>query len=89
MAWVRAVPGVEVADHAHRAGVGRPHREGDALDRAARGLVPADVRAEHLPQPLVAALADQVLVELAERGHPAVRVVDRVGVRRRPDRRRR
>jgi hypothetical protein len=33
------------------------------------------VRAEHLPQPLVAALGDEVQVELAERRQEAVRVV--------------
>ena len=59
------LPVVEVAGDLHAARVGRPHGEGHALDGAARGLVPADVRAEHVPQPLVAALADQVLVELA------------------------
>ena len=41
-------------------------------------VVAAHVRAEHVPQPLVAALADQVQVDLAERGQPAVRVVDDV-----------
>jgi hypothetical protein len=34
--------------------------------------------AEHVPQPLVAALADQVQVDLTEGGQPAVRVVDDV-----------
>src|SRR6185312_8916249 len=75
------LPVVEVAGDLHAAGVGRPDGEGDTLDRTARGVVAPDVRAEHLPQPLVPALADQVLVELADRGHPAVRVVDGVGVR--------
>ena len=56
--------------------VGRPHREAGAGDRAGRGVVGAHVRAEHVPQALVAALADQVQVDLAERGQPAVRVVD-------------
>jgi hypothetical protein len=36
----------------------------------------ADVRAEHPPQFLVPALADQVQVELAERGQVAVRVIE-------------
>ncbi len=57
-----SVPAVPVAHHAHRARRGRPHRErrpGDAVDLA-------QVRAEALPQALVAALADQVQVELAD-----------------------
>ena len=40
------------------------------------GVVRADVRAEHLPELLVPALADQVQVDLAERRQEAVRVVD-------------
>ena len=75
------LPVVEVAGDLDAAGVRRPDRERDALDGAARGVVAPDVRAEHLPEPLVPALADQVLVELADRRHPAVRVVDGVGVR--------
>ena len=78
---VRAgLPVVEVAGDLHPAGAGGPHGEGDALDAAPRGLVPADVRAQDLPQPLVPALADEVLVQLADRGQPAVGVVH--GVRR-------
>ena len=78
---VRArLPVVEVAGHLHPAGVGRPHGERDALDGAPRGVVAADVRAEHLPQLLVPALADEVLVELADGGQPAVGVVDGEGV---------
>ena len=66
-----AVPPVEVADHPGRLGVGRPHRE----RRAGHPAVHADVGAEHLPQPLVAALADEVDVEVADRGPEPVRVV--------------
>ena len=67
------VPGVEVADDADRARRRRPHRErgaGDAVELA-------HVRAEPLVELLVAALADQVQVELAERRQERVRVVDR------------
>ena len=70
-----AVPAVEVADDPHGPGVGRPHRE----RRAGDALVLADVGAEQLPQLVVAALADQVEVELAERRPEPVRVVDRDG----------
>ena len=75
-----AVPAVEVAGHPHAAGVRRPDRERRAGDHAARCVVAAHVRAEHLPQLLVPALADQVQVELAERRQEAVRVVDDVRV---------
>ena len=66
-----AVPVVEVADDPHAAGVGRPDRERRPGHRA----VLLDVRAEHLPQVLVPALADQVQVHLAQAGQEAVRVV--------------
>ena len=66
-----AVPVVEVAGHAHPAGVRRPHGERRPGHRA--GL--ADVRAEHPPQLLVPAFPDQVQVELAEHGQEPVRVV--------------
>ncbi len=68
----RAVPVVEVADHAHAPGVGRPDGEAGALD----ALVGHRVRAQRVPQLLVPALADQVQVQLAEGGQEAVRVVD-------------
>lgn len=71
-----AVPAVEVADDAHGARVGRPHRERDAVD----AVVVVQARAEHVPQPLVPALADQVQVELAHGRQVPVRVVgDEVG----------
>ncbi len=57
------VPDVEVADHADGAGSGRPDRE-----RRSRGAVErARMRAERVPEPLVAALADEMEIELAER----------------------
>ncbi len=58
-----AVPPVPVADDPHEAGGGRPHGE----RRALHALVDAVVGAQHRPQPVVAALADEVEVELAER----------------------
>ncbi len=66
------VPAVEVADHPHRAGVGRPHREGGTGHALQHGRVGT----EPLPQPLVPALADQVLVQLTERRQEPVGVVD-------------
>ena len=67
-----SVPVVEVADDAHRAGGRRPDRErrsGDALELAL-------LRTESLPELLVAALSDQVHVELAERRRKRVRIVE-------------
>ena len=75
-----AVPRVEVADDADRPGRRRPHRERGAGDRRAcgwAGLHFPEVRAELVVQLLVPALADQVLVELADRRHERVRIVDR------------
>ena len=67
-----AVPGVEVADHPDRAGVGSPDGEGGPGHAVDRHLVGAEL----LPQPLVAALAQQVLVELADGRPEPVGVVD-------------
>ncbi len=65
-----AVPVVEAALHAHPERVRRPDGEG----RAVLVVVPHDPGAEHLPQALVAALADQVQVDLAQGGPVAVRI---------------
>ena len=67
------VPGVEVPDHADGPGGGRPEGERDS----ARSLVRPYVRAEPVVELLVAALTDQVQVELAERRRVRVRVLDR------------
>ena len=65
-----AVPVVEVADQPDAAGARCPDGE-----RGPVQLRP-DPGAEHLPELLVPALADQVQVHLAERGQVPVRVVD-------------
>ena len=70
-----AVPVVEVADDAHRLGPRRPHRERDPAHRAHRPVVLAQPGAEDGPQLLVAALADEVQVDLAEGGGEPVGVV--------------
>ena len=67
-----AVPAVEVADHRDPGGIRRPDREMHAghagmLDR---------MRAQPLPQAPVRALADQVVVEVAQHRRIAVGVVD-------------
>jgi hypothetical protein len=72
-----AVPGVEVADHPDGAGVGRPDAEGGPGHPVDGRLVGAQL----LPQPLVAALAQQVLVELADGRPEPVWVVDGEGAR--------
>ena len=66
-----AVPVVEVADDGDRLRGRGP----DGERGAAHAVELAHVRAEPLPQLLVAALADQVQVELADRGQEAVRVL--------------
>ena len=69
-----AVPGVEVADHRRpRARVGAQTANADAGD----AVDLAHVRAELLVELLVAALAGQVQVELAERRQERVRVAQR------------
>ena len=73
-----SVPGVEVADDADGARGGRPDRErGPAHRRARADAHLAHVRAEARVQLLVAAFADQVQVELAERRSERVRVLER------------
>ena len=77
---LRAVPVVELADDAHGAGVGSPHGEcgtGGLTQLVGVGL---HVRAQDLPQVLVAALGDQVGVHLTQGRQVAVRIVahDRV-----------
>src|SRR5690606_23296931 len=64
---VVGAPAGEVSHDAYALGVRCPHREGG-------GVVPR-ARTEHRPKPLVAALADELEVELAERGKEAIRVV--------------
>ena len=69
-----AVPVVEVADHGDGLRGRRPDRERGARD----ALVLDHVRAEARVDLLVAALADEVQVDVAERRHEAVGVVDAV-----------
>jgi hypothetical protein len=66
-------PAGEVTDHPYALGTGRPDRERHAfLERAG---------AEHRPQSLVPALADELQVELTERRQVPVRVVGDLAVR--------
>ncbi len=67
-----AVPGVEIADDADRAGIGRPHRKGDALDPVMHDRV----RAELLVAGEVIALGEQVQVEFAKHRRKAIDVVE-------------
>src|SRR4029077_6386360 len=68
-----AVPGVEVADQRNGAGGRRPDRERGAGDAIELDRVRAQARVELL----VATFADQVQVELAERGQVRVGVTQR------------
>ena len=72
-----AVPGVEVADDADRAGRRAPRPRTPSRSIGLPGSSSRDVGAEPLVELLVAPLADQVQVELAERRQERVRVVDR------------
>jgi hypothetical protein len=67
-----AVPIVEVAYHADPPRVRRPDCEGCA----AYAVALAQVRAEHLPQPQVVALTDNLSVEIAEHFSEAVRILE-------------
>ena len=66
-----AIPCVEMADDADAAGIGGPDREDDALD----ALMFDRMRAETLPQFLVAAFGDEVFVHLAQHRREPVGVV--------------
>ena len=68
-----SVPRIEVADDAEAARIGRPDRERHSGDTAQL----ARMRAEHLVGPLVLEFAEQMEVEVAERGQKAVRIVNR------------
>ena len=76
-----ALPVVEVADHAHGAGVGGPDGERGAADLAELARVGVHVGAEDGPERLVAALAHQMAVELLHGGQEAVGVVGDRGQR--------
>lgn len=72
----RAVPVGEVTGHPHPARVRRPYGE----PGPGHPLVDHRLRAERPPQLLVAALPDQMQIQLTERGQEAVRVVHLDGV---------
>ena len=70
-----AVPGIEIADDADRAGIGRPHRKGDALDALMRDRM----RAELLVAREMIAFGEQMKVELAQHRRKAIDVVEFAG----------
>ncbi len=65
------VPAVEVADDRHPSRVRRP----DGEMGPPRAFVVDHVGAQHVPQPLVRALADEILVHLSQHGTEAVGIV--------------
>jgi hypothetical protein len=69
------IPAVPVADHADPARVGRPHREGHAVDAGQAHRMGAEL----LEHAQMRALAEQVEVERGERRGEAVRVLDLAG----------
>ena len=66
-----AVPGVEIADHRHPFGIRRP----DGEMHAPGPLMGHRMGAQLRPEPAVIALADQVLVHLAQHGAKAIGIV--------------
>jgi hypothetical protein len=70
-----AVPVVEVAHQPDALSARRPDGERRAVDLPGQPVVATSVSAEDFPELLVAALADEVQVDLAERGQEAVGVV--------------
>ena len=73
-----AVPLVEITDHAHPLGAGRPHRKMDPC----HALVVDQVRTEFVVQPEVIAFRKKVQIELGQKRREAIRVFDQI----RPDR---
>ena len=71
-----SVPAVEVADDPHAPGVRGPDGEADA----GHALVGARVRAEHVVQPFMRALGEEVQVDLADGRGVAVRILAFPGV---------
>ena len=72
-----AVPPVELPDDAHGTGARRPHGERGSANGPGDAPVLAIAGAEALPEFFVAALGDEVQVELADGGCEAVGVVAR------------
>ena len=66
---------VEVTDQADRPCVGCPHRKRGAAHRPHRAVILAHVRAQDVPELLVAALSDEVQIDLAQRRQETVGVV--------------
>src|SRR5260221_6772135 len=69
-----AVPGVEIADDADPAGVGRPYRKGDALDPVMHDRMGAEL----LIAGEVVAFSEEMQVELAQHRRKPVDVVELV-----------
>ena len=77
---LRAVPVVEFADDAHGAGVGGPHGKGGTGGLAELVGVGLHVRAQDVPEVLVATLRNQVGVHLAQGRQVPVGIIAHDGV---------
>ena len=71
-----AIPPVEVADHAHALGVGRPDGENDPCGAA----VFDDVCAELVVRAEVVAFVEELQIEVAQDGQKAVRIAALAGL---------
>lgn len=69
-----AIPTVELADQADALGVGRPHGERHATHHTVGRGKRAGVGTQDFPKPFVAALGEQVQVDLAQGGQESVRI---------------
>ena len=71
-----SIPEVEVADDANRASIGRPHCEGNAVDRSHDAVEMGDMRSQDLPETFVASLADEIGIHLSKSREEAIRIVN-------------
>ena len=72
IAWRRAVPEIEVADHADAPGVGREHHERDAIDAFERHRM----RAELVVEAQMGAFAEQIKIEIGQDRRKAIGVFE-------------
>ena len=70
------IPEVEVADDANRASIGRPHCEGNAVDRSHDAVEMGDMCSQDIPETLMAPLADEICIHLSKSREETIRIVN-------------